>query len=124
MNTHEVRQIKIAFRISYEQRTALFKACNMLSGEIIVCQQASAVRIPFQSFPVKGAEQSIFIHLHTERLRKFLKQINPCIQVGGTVIAVNHGNGASVRGHYHVNLRMYLCQFFFKYYHGKYTGAR
>ena len=123
MNTHEVRKIETAFRISHEERASLFKTCDMLPGKIVVGQQAAAVRITLQSLAVQGAEQIVSVHLHAESLRKFLEQIDPGVQIGGAVVAVHHGHSASIgRGH-HVDLRMNLFQILFQNHHGEYTGS-
>ena len=123
VHAHEVRQIEIAFRISHEERTSLFKAGDMLSGKIVVGQQAAAVRISLQSLAVQGAEQVVSVHLHAESLRKLLKEADPGVQIGGAVVAVYHGHRASVgRGH-HVDLRMNLFQILFQNHHGEYAGS-
>ena len=80
----------------------------MFPGKVIIGQQAAAVRIALQRFAVQRPIQLVFVHLHSEGLREFLKQVDPCIQIRGTVIAVHHSHRIPVRRAHDIDFRMYL----------------
>ena len=123
MHAHKVRQIEPGLRRADEHGTSLLKACDMLSGEVIVRQQAAAVRIAFQRLVVQGAKQFIHIHFHAEALCKLLKEAYPGIQIGSAVVAVYHGHRAAVRRGHHIKLRMYFFQLMLQHNHRKYGST-
>ena len=50
---------------------------------------------------------------------ELLEKVDPCVEVGSTVVAVYHGDEASVRRGYHVYHLVRFGQFLFQYDHGE-----
>ena len=96
----------------------------MLAREIIVCQQAAAVRIAFQRFSVQRSVQLVHIHFHAHALHKFFEDANPGIQIRSTVITVHHRHKTAVRRRNEIDGVIYFFQLIFQNDHREYARSR
>ena len=119
VDSHKVCQVEFCIRSTCKNRTALVEAGYMLTGEIVVGKESAAVCIALQGFVVQLAEQIVRADFHAEGLRKFTEEIDPCVQIGRTVLAVHHGNRMAGRSRYHIDLRIYFGEVLLQNDHGK-----
>ena len=119
VDSHKICQIEFRIRSTCEDRTALVEAGYVLAGEVVVGKESAAVCVALQGFVVQLAEQIIRADFHAEGLRKFTEEIDPCIQIRSTVLAVHHGNRMTGRGCYHIDLRIYFGEVLLQNDHSK-----
>ena len=117
MGTHKVCKIELRFRCSYYHWSSLFYTCNRLSCIIAVGQDAATVSVTFQCLIIQGSVHLIHIHIRTNAVCEFFKQTNPCIQVSGSIVGMNHGNQTSIWCCNHIDLCMKFFQWLFQHDH-------
>ncbi len=106
MGAHEICKIEPVLCLSYEKRRPFLKAGYRLSRKIVVGQQSAAIPVPLHCLVIKYGEELILINRRSDCSRKFIKNINPCIQIGGAVITVYHSNQCPVRRCNQINFRI------------------
>lgn len=104
---HKVSQVQSAVRTAGHQRASLIQAQNRLSGIEIAADQPPAIRAPSSAFRNSQGIQLSRLLGRTDRLRKFLKQRNPRVDVRSAVVAVYHGDGNPRGRCHHVNFPVY-----------------
>ena len=123
MGTHEVCQSQLAVGTAHKQRASLLEVGDRLAGEVAVGHQSSAIFIALKRLAVQGSKQGVAVCFLTHQLIELFKQTYPGIQIGGTVVAVNHADQMTIRRSYHVNLLVNRLQSLFQNNHCKYGGS-
>ena len=120
----EVCEVELVVRAAHYHRTSLREARNRLSGDVVVCKHAAAVRITLECIVVELAVDLVHVDRNAEKFLVLLEQLHPGIDVRCAVVAVNHGDDASVRSGHHVDHLVRLAEVLLKHYHreGRGTG--
>ena len=92
VGAHEVRQGEGAVGSAGEDGTALVQVRDALAGEVVEAQQAAAVGIALQGQLEQLGEQSALVLGRADGLGKLAEELHPGVDVGGAVVAVDHGN--------------------------------
>ena len=104
VGAHEIGQGEAGVGGTGEDGTAFVQIGDALTGEVIVAQQAAAVRIPFQGLAEEHGEELPLVLRGTDEGSKFTQQVHPGVDVGGAVVAVDHGHRCTGGGGDHVDL--------------------
>ena len=102
---------------------AFLHAGDRLAGKIAVVQHPAAVRFAFHGSVEQGGVYVALLDFKPCCACKAIEHIRPCVDVAGTVIAVNHGHRLAGGGRDHVDLRVDLAQGLFQHDHGEYGRA-
>ena len=92
---------------------------DRLSGQEIVGEHLSAVRISCHRMPVQQSVERALIHADVGRTAEFLKNINPGIEVGRAVIAVHHRHLRTGGCRDQIKLRIDPAERFLQHDHGE-----
>src|SRR2546425_13356056 len=102
MHTHEIRKRETAFGCTDEEWTPLLKVCDMLARKVVVGEKTAAIRIARERLSIEQLKQSGLTDLHTKRIGEFQEQIDPGVEVRGTVVAMDHGHRQACGRRHHV----------------------
>ena len=104
VSTHEICQGEGGIGGAGKEGTAFIQIRDTLTGKIVVAYQPAAVSVPLQCLAEQHGKQRPLVLGSANQLGKLAQQIHPGVNVGGTVVAVNHGNRCTGRSGDHVNL--------------------
>lgn len=102
--------------------SALVQTGDVLAGVVVVAQQTAAVGIALQSQIEQHREDLALIGIHAHGRGKLGEELHPCVDVGGTVVAVHHGHRRACRGSDHVDF-LVDTQLVIHHHHGKVGGT-
>ena len=102
---------------TYEHWATLSQTGYRLTRDIVVSNQAAAICIALKSVVVELAEYLVHIYRNAEQLLVLLEQSYPCIEVGSTVVAVNHSYRTTVWSCHHINDFVRFAQGFLQHDH-------
>ena len=120
---HKVGQTEAAVRPADYQRAARIQMGDALAGHVVIHQHAAAVGLPLQARLIELGEDLAGGHVAAEQAQSLPQQADPGVDVGGAVVAVDHGHVLARGGGDHVDLSIDLAQRFFQYHHGKNRGT-
>ena len=100
VGAHQVGQAELVRGRAHEQGTPFGQSGDGFAGEVVVGHQAAAVGVAFQRVVVELAVDVVHVDGQSHQFLVFLEEVDPRVEVGGAVVAVDHRHGASVgRGH-------------------------
>ena len=123
IRTHEVCEREAAVWTTDKQRPAFIEMRDTFTGEIAVRQKSAAVLITLQCVRIQLPEELAHVNCHAEELCEFLKDIDPGVQIRGTIVCMRHRNRIAVRCGHHVDLTVQLRKLLFENHHREGRGA-
>ena len=75
-----------------KEGAALAQTRDGLARDIVIADKSTAVGIAFEGVVVEFREHLVHVNGYAEQLLILTEQVNPCVEVGGAVVAVYHSH--------------------------------
>ena len=119
VRSHEVRKAELVIGRTYKHRSSICKSCYRFAWDVIEWNETATIRIACQGMVVEFSIYFVHIYRYTQQFLVFFEQVDPCVEVGRTVVAMYHGYGTSIGSSNHIDHFVGLWQIFLQYNHGE-----